>query len=190
MATYNITADELLLIYLTFIARDEEGHHIEYFNKWFENGGSKQLRNLFESLKSKGIIHKDYMTDTWDPNQIEFNKTFIKSWIKNSLCMGEELFNAYPPFINIGGIQYPLRDIGKKFSSLDEFCFFYSTQIGHNPEKHKEVMDIFNWAKDNGYINFGICSFTIGRQWEALKELRNNPEIAPIAHSYDVNENG
>jgi hypothetical protein len=26
MATYNLTADELLLIYLTFLARDEEGH--------------------------------------------------------------------------------------------------------------------------------------------------------------------
>jgi len=26
MAVYNLTADELLLIYLTFLARDEEGH--------------------------------------------------------------------------------------------------------------------------------------------------------------------
>ena len=26
MATYQLTADELLLIYLTFLARDEEGH--------------------------------------------------------------------------------------------------------------------------------------------------------------------
>lgn len=32
MATYNLTADELLLIYLTFLARDEEGHP-EYFEQ-------------------------------------------------------------------------------------------------------------------------------------------------------------
>lgn len=32
MATYQLTADELLLIYLTFLARDEEGHP-EYFTQ-------------------------------------------------------------------------------------------------------------------------------------------------------------
>ena len=26
MITYNLTADELLLVYLTFLAREEEGH--------------------------------------------------------------------------------------------------------------------------------------------------------------------
>ena len=183
MATYHITADELLLIYLTLIARDEEGGHIEYFNQWFNEGGSERLRNLFESLKDKNIIHKNYNTTTWDPNLIEFNKNFIKSWTKNSLKMGEELFNEYPPFLFIQGKYAPLRDIAKKFSSLDEFFFFYSTQINHNPEKHKEVMEILQWSKDNGYINFGICSFVIGRQWEALKELKNNPEVAPISQS-------
>jgi len=32
MAAYNLTADELLLIYMTFIAREEQGRHIEYFD--------------------------------------------------------------------------------------------------------------------------------------------------------------
>ena len=65
------------MIYLTFLARDEEGHP-EYFAKWFNNGGSKQLREIFESLKTKGIIHKDYNPSSYDPNAIEFNKNFIK----------------------------------------------------------------------------------------------------------------
>lgn len=190
MTTYHITADELLLIYLTFIARDEEGTHIEYFNQWFNNGGAEQLRSLFESLKNKGIIHKNYNTNSWDPNEIEFNKNFIKSWTKNSLQMGQELFNAYPPFLLIQGKYAPLKDISKRFSSLDEFFFFYSTQISHNPEKHREVMDILQWAKDNNFITFGLLSFVISNQWNALKELRDNPDIAPIAQSYDIYENG
>ena len=66
------------------------------------------------------------------------------------------------------------------------FTFFYSTQIGHNINKHQEVMNILQWAKDNGHINFGLCSFVIGRQWDALKELKDNPEIAPIANSSDI----
>lgn len=183
MSTYNLTADELLLIYVTFLARDEEGAHEEYFHKWFTNGGAQKLRTLFNSLKEKGFIHKSYETNEYIPNEIEFNKTFIKSWLKNSLEMGQELFDAYPPFVNIKGNYMTLKDVSKRFSSLDDFFFFYGTQIGHNPEKHKEVMDILNWAKENNYINFGILNFTISRQWENLKQLRDNPELAPISQT-------
>ncbi|MDD7757406.1 MAG: hypothetical protein PUJ51_23445 [Clostridiales bacterium] len=58
--------------------------------------------------------------------------------------MGRELFNAYPSFININGKMLPLRDISKRFSSIDDFTFFYATQIGHNPEKHKEIMELLS----------------------------------------------
>lgn len=182
MTIYHLTADELLLIYLTFLARDEEGHG-EYFTKWYENGGNERLKALFTSIKSKGLIHKDYAPDHYIPNEIEFNKNFIKSWTKNSLALGKELFETYPSFLNINGKYVPLKDISKRFSSLDDFFFFYSSQIGHNPDKHKEVMDILNWAKESGHINFGILNFVISNQWESLKELRDNPDIAPISQT-------
>jgi hypothetical protein len=78
LSNYNITANELLLIYLTFLARDEEGHP-EYLAKWISNGGKDQLKPLFESLKEKGLIHKNYNPETYIPNEIEFNKNFLKS---------------------------------------------------------------------------------------------------------------
>ena len=55
MATYQLTADELLLIYLTFLARDEEGHS-EYFTQWFNNGGQNKLRDLFNLRQFKSFI--------------------------------------------------------------------------------------------------------------------------------------
>lgn len=78
LISYNLTASELLLVYLTFLARDEENHP-EYFVKWFNNGGQSQLKDLFNSLKDKGIIHKNYNPKVYNPNDIEFNKTFLKS---------------------------------------------------------------------------------------------------------------
>lgn len=33
MAEYNLTAEELLLVYVTYIAREENGNNITYFNK-------------------------------------------------------------------------------------------------------------------------------------------------------------
>lgn len=58
--------------------------------------------------------------------------------------MGQELLDAYPSFLYINGKYAPLKDISKRFSSLDEFFFFYSTQIGHNPKNHEKVMEILN----------------------------------------------
>jgi hypothetical protein len=37
-----------------------------------------------------------------------------------------------------------LKNISKKFDSLDEFFFAYSSTIKHNPEKHKEIMEILD----------------------------------------------
>lgn len=155
MATYGLSADELLLVYLTFLARDEEGHS-EYFSQWFNNGGQCKLKDLFNSLKDHGVILKNYSPSSYIPNEIEFNKNFLKSWTKNSGEMGRELFNEYPPFLNIQGKYVPLKDISKKFYSLDEFFFYYGVQIGNNPEKHKEVLEILKWAKENNCLNFGI----------------------------------
>lgn len=173
LITYDITAEELLVIYLTFLARDEEGHP-EYFSKWFSNGGNKRLRQVFESLKEKGIILKDYNPDTYDPNDIRFNKLFLKSWLKNSGEIGQELFDAYPPFLETPGKLYPLKNIAKKYNTLDEFFFAYSSAIKHNPDKHKEIMDLLEWGKKNKQINYGIVEFVISHKWDELKYLKDN----------------
>lgn len=187
MAMYQLSADELLLVYLTLLARDEENQGI-FFEKWHDNGGQEKLRDLFNSLKEKGIIHKNYNPEAYIPNDIEFNKVFLKSWMKASGELGRELFDEYPPFLNINGKYAPLRDISKKFSSLEEFYFFYSSQIGHNPEKHKEVMEIMRWAKNNGHLNFGLTNFVISHQWDALKQLRDDPSVISTASNVCLDE--
>lgn len=187
MIAYNLTADEILLIYLTFLAQEEEGHP-EYFAKWFCNGGKSQLKDLFESLKSKGIIHKDYNPETYNPDDIEFNKNFLKNWLKNSGELGMELFQAYPPYLTIQGRTFPLKNIAKKFSSLDEFFFHYSSQIKHNPETHKRVMEILNWAKEHNKINIGILEFVCSHAWDSLEYLRDHPQEGQVESTFNVYE--
>lgn len=187
LITYKLTADELLLIYLTFLAQDEEGHP-EYFAKWFNNGGNSQLRNLFESLKQKSVIKKDYNPESYNPNEIEFNKNFLKSWLKNSGEMGQELFDAYPPFMSSGGKLYALKNIAKKFNTLDEFFFAYSSTIKHNPDKHKEVMELLEWGKEHNQINYGICEFIISAKWTELAYLREHPQEGEIGDTFSLYE--
>ena len=181
LITYNLTADELLVVYLTFLARDEEGHP-EYFSKWFSNGGASKLRDIFNSLKSKGLIKKDYNPTDYNPNEIDFNKNFLKSWVKNSGELGQELFEEYPPFMTSGAKLYPLKNIAKKFNTLDEFFFAYSSAIKHNPETHKEVMELLKWGKEHGQITYGITEFIISQKWRELKYIRDNGLESNIAN--------
>jgi hypothetical protein len=78
--------------------------------------------------------------------------------------LGQELFDAYPSYIQISGKLAPLRGISRQFHSLDEFFFHYSVQIGHSIEKHQEVMEILNWAKQNHKITTGILDFVNSRK--------------------------
>ena len=174
MINYKLTESEIMLIYLTFLAQDEQGNHTEYFVKWLSNGGQERLRPLFESLKEKGIIRKNYNPDSYIPNEIEFNQNFIKSWIKNTGELGKELFDSYPPFLTSNGKMLPLRNIAKKFYSLDEFYFHYGAAIKHSIETHKKVMELLEWGKENGHIKYSILEFVASKKWTELEYLRNN----------------
>lgn len=187
MISYRLTADELLLVYLTFLAQEEENHP-EYFIKWFSNGGKSKLKELFNSLKEKGIIHKDYNPESYNPDDIEFNKNFLKGWLKLSGEMGKELFDAYPPFLTANGKVYPLKNVAKKFNSLDDFFFHYGVQIKHNPEKHREIMEVLQWAKENNKINSGILEFVCSNGWDALAYLRDHPQEGQVESTFNVYE--
>ena len=179
---HNLTFDEFFLIYMTLLARDEENHS-EYLGKWFSNGGKERLRELFNSLKNKGIILKSYNAESYVPNDIQFNKNFIKSWYKQSGEMGQELWNSYPNFVEVKGKLYSLKNISKKFYSLDDFYFYYSTAIGHSSEKHHEVMELLEWAKEKNLINFGILEFCASKKWLLFKEMRDKGIDNKIADS-------
>ena len=68
---------------------------------------------------------------------------FIMS-AKHSGELGEELWDAYPDYTISDGRRYSWKNIGKRFNSMEDFYYFYGKQINHNPEKHREVLDILN----------------------------------------------
>ena len=183
---YNLTADELLIVYLIFIARDEEGHK-EFISKWYNHFGEERAMEISDSLRKKGIITKTYQDEEF-PNNIEFNKNFIKGWIKISGALGQELLENYPKYLLINGKQVALNNFSKRFPTMEEMFFFYSLQIGHSIKKHKEIMEILNWAKENHKINFGIVEFLVAHKWEELKALKDGDLQAEVADTYSIYE--
>lgn len=78
--------------------------------------------------------------------------------------MGQELFDMYPPFISINGKLCSLKNIAKKYNTLDEFFFAYSSAIKHNPDLHKEVLDLLKWGIENNQIRYGIVEFVVSQK--------------------------
>lgn len=190
MTKYKLTAEELLLIYLTFIAQTENGNpeeHRVYFRRWYEGGGKERLRSLFDSLKSKGIIKKNYNPDSYDPDEIEFNQNFIKQYFKLTGELGQELMDAYPTTLYINGKSVSLKNISKKFRDLPEFYFWYASTIGHSISKHREVIDILEWAKINDLIHIPIVEFVASCKWNEFREMRSKG-VQGQASTYDTYE--
>ena len=176
MTKYQIFPEELLFIKLVFLA--QEGHP-EYLSKYFSQMPLKGApRDTILSLQEKGIINKSYKIPekgkTFNPLDIDFNKNFMKSYLQHSYDMGMELFMNYPPYMIINGKQFSLRNIAKSFKNLDDFAFAYGKAIKFDVEKHKEIIELVEWAKEVNILNFGIIEFITSLKWLELKELKEN----------------
>ena len=175
MIKYQLTSDELFLMKLIWYAQD---NHPEYLSKYFsECKLGKEIRELLMGLRDKSIINKSYTIpekgEVFNPNDVDFNKTVIKSFMQHSQELGMELFDSYPAFTYINGRPFSLRNITKLYKSLDEMCFAYGEAIRFDPMKHKEVLEILEYARDNNLINNGICTFIAERQWDMFRQMRD-----------------
>lgn len=177
MSKYSLTAEELFVIDLLFLASAEE-RHPEYLCEYIINS-KINLREVLFSLQEKGIILKSWRLpnsgEPFDPETVVFNKNFISNYRKYSAELGIEFFNMYPSICIINGVEAPLKNFAKKFNSEEEFYFAYGKAIGWNPETHKKVLELVKWAKDNNcrLINMNICDFVISKMWQSIQELKD-----------------
>lgn len=180
MEKYNLNAEEAFLLELLFLASIDEGHP-EYLGRYcsISKNINVSIRDLLISLQKKGIINKSFkipaVGELLDPEAIEFNKTFLHNYRKFSGELGAEFFLEYPSIAIINGSEAPLKNFAKKFNSEEEFYFRYGKAIGWNLEKHKHVLDLIRWAKENGcrLLNMNIADFVVSKMWQSIEELKD-----------------
>lgn len=180
---YRINSDELLFI--TVILLIQEGEVSPYISLYFSlpsicRGG---IRDMLISLQNKHIITREYKvppvgTPFKDPidivYDIKFNQNFLKTFYKASFEMGKELFDIYPISTVVNGIEHKLRRISKKFDSLEDAYRAYGKAISWKPEKHKEILELVEWGKNNNYQFTIMCDFIVDRDWLNIKAIRDN----------------
>lgn len=175
MLKYSLTPEEYFLMRLIFLSQND---HDEYLSLFYSQGEyDKPVRELLISLQDKGIIVKDYKIPSqgqpFEAKDVILNKNFIKSYLQHSQALGMELFEHYPLFTTINGRQFSLRNIAKSFKTFDDFCYEYGKAIKFNPQKHQEILDLLDYAKENNLIQSGICDFVISRQWLTIEALKD-----------------
>ena len=185
---YGLTPNELLVVRILLILQDDGEEQL--FQKLMVTLKhiNLPLREVLEQLQKKEIILKSYKIpksgEKFDPYAIPITKNFIKALYKSSFEMGKELFDSYPQFGNINGNLIPLRGISKKFDSLEQAYFKYGKSIGFNPEKHKTIIELVDWARENNILNCSLASFIVNEGWHDLNALKNNGDVANI--NYDA----
>ena len=82
---------------------------------------------------------------------------------------------TYPHNGLINGVEVPLNNWAKKFSTEEEFYYAYGKSIGWKQDKHNEVLELIRWAKDNNcnLLNMNIADFMISKIWQNIAELKN-----------------
>ena len=87
--------------------------------------------------------------------------------------MGKELFEAYPMFGIINGVNVGIRSVSKKFDTLEDFYRFYGKTIRNKPETHSYILELVNWAKENNILTNTLANFVIDHKWNELEALKN-----------------
>jgi hypothetical protein len=179
---YKINSDELLFI--TVILLIQEGEVNPYINLYFSLPSvcRSGIRDMLISLQNKHIITKEYKvplagTTYKRPEDIvygvTFNQNFLKTFYKASFEMGKELFDIYPLSTVVHGVEHKLRRISKKFDSLEDAFRAYGKAISWKPDKHKEILELVEWGKNNNYQFTIMCDFIVDRDWLNIKAIKD-----------------
>lgn len=175
---YKIDSNELLFI--TVILLIQEGDNNPYINLYFSLpvGCRGNIRDLLTSLQNKQVITKEYKIPPsgtkFIPEDIIFNKNFIKTFYKGSFWIGKELFENYPISTVVNGVEYKLRRVSKKFDSLEDAYRAYGKAISWKPEVHQNIIQLVEWGKQNNYQFTTLDSFIVDNDWLNIAAVRDN----------------
>ena len=181
LSRYNINSDELLFI--TVILLIQEGDENPYINLYFSLPSSCRggIRDLLISLQEKQVITKEYKIPPtgakFTPEDVTFNKNFIKTFYKGSFWIGKELFEIYPISTVVNGVEYKLRRVSKKFDSLEDAYRAYGKAISWKPDVHRNIMQLIEWGKQNNYQFTTLDSFIVDNDWLNIEAMKDNGSL-------------
>lgn len=91
-----------------------------------------------------------------------------------------ELFEAYPPYIEVSGGRAPGRSL-----SFELGAERYSLATKGLRSKHVEILTLLEWGRAHNLVNMGLQKFIESRQWLSIQQAK---ESGDYGGSYDNQE--
>jgi peptidyl-prolyl cis-trans isomerase SurA len=149
------------------IVKTEYGYHIiQFVERKGERVNCKHILmkpRVSGTDKVKALEKLDTIAQNIRDNKITFEQAVIEySQDKNTVLNAGIMMNE-----NTLSSKFEFQELPIELAKQ-----IYSMKVGEisspfvmlDPIKHKEVMDILNWAKLNNHLNFGILNFVISNQ--------------------------
>lgn len=181
LSKHSLNIEEWFFIELIFLAL--EGDEKPLYKYFTECSKTTLPKDTLQHLKDKKVFSAAYKVpkegENFDYQQVKFSKTFLNNYLKESHELGEELFEAYPAYMQFGDKLFPAKNITKTgFNSLEAFFYAYGKAIKFNPETHRRVMDSLEFAKENELITYGIAEYVISRKWLDHWKVQETGELS------------
>ena len=176
-----LTPTELFILRLLFLAVDGDPNMLINYLSNVSNG-KELFRKVLESLQEKKVILSTFKIpkegESLNYNNIPFNKNFIKAYVREANDLGKELFEEYPPFININGKNVSIKNFTKAgLYSFEEFCLYYAKAIKSAGVTHERVMETLRFAKEFNLINYTILEFIASHKWVEIEYIQNSGNV-------------
>lgn len=176
-----LTPTELFILRLLFLAIDGDSSLLVNYLSNISDG-KIIFRKVLESLKDKKVILSSFKIpqegESLNFQNIPFNKNFLKMYIRESNELGKELFDAYPPFININGKLCSIKNFTKaNLFTFEEFCTYYARAIKNAGVTHERVIEAVEFGKEHNLLNYSITEFIASRKWLEIEYIRESGNV-------------
>lgn len=180
MCKHTLNAEQWLFIELLWTYNDGRP---EYMFKYFNECAKTTVpRDTLQALKDKKILASDYEVpgpdEEFEPDQVEFSKTFINNYFKLSFEAGQELWDLYPEYCQGSTSKLLIaRSLTTKgFNDHEALFQKYLKNIQYKVTNHLQVLEILAWAKEQQLLTFGIAEYVVSRKWNDHIALRDSGE--------------
>lgn len=176
-----LTPTELFILRLLILAIDGESDMLVNYLSNVSNG-KELLKQVLISLQEKKVILSTFKIpcegEVLNYKNIPFSKNFLKMYVRESNEIGKELFDAYPPFININGKLCSIKNFTRAgLFTFEEFCLYYAKAIKNAGVTHERVMEALEFGKENNLLNYSILEFIASHKWVEIEYIRGSGNV-------------
>lgn len=169
-----LTAEQYFVLFLI------DTRDVVNLKKYIEGNG-KFDKNIFTDLLDKGYLLNTHPTSkSLDLGNLVVTLEFAEENVKeiSEEEAYEQLLDAYPKFVEVGGTKYPSTGLNLSDSNLA--CKAYAKEIKNNKLLHAEILSLLRiWKQSVGeFAPFKIDKFITSKYWTELR-TKNDTEIRP-----------